>query len=432
MAAGKALWVMLLVVAPLTGYSYAQAVALYAEASRAAVQFPELARGLSPLDGIVVPTLGAVYLGATFLFPFVAIRALGEEKTSGSVKLLLQLPYPTMVLVGAKLLAVMTAWLTLLLPAFIALAHWRSAGGHLAGGETANVVLGHGLYALVVGALALAAAAVTEGGATAAILTIGATLGFWVLDFAAAGGDGPLRKLSSLSLTALLRGFESGIFSLGAVAGALAAAAGLLALAAIGLRPSPSLRSRLVFSAVCVAGTGTAMGLGTGLRVYRDASEDRRNSFAATDEAALRRLVTPLRIEVRLAAEDPRYHDLRRRILSRLERVVPDVEITRLGPGRSALFGDGDDAYGRVEYAYGGGRVSSRSTSEREILPLLFQLAGVARATTTGVADYPGHPHVADSRSAELVLYAGAPLLIVGGWAGARWRQGRLPSVAQR
>ena len=116
MAAGRALWVMLLVVAPLTGYSYAQAVALYAEASRAAAQFPELARGLSPLDGIVVPTLGAVYLGATFLFPFVAIRALGEEKTTGSVKLLVQLPYPTAVLIAAKLLAVMAAWLLLLLP----------------------------------------------------------------------------------------------------------------------------------------------------------------------------------------------------------------------------------------------------------------------------------------------------------------------------
>lgn len=432
MAAGRALWVMLFVVAPLTGYSYTQAVALYAEASRAAAQFPELARGLSPLDGIVVPTLGAVYLGATFLFPFVAIRALGEEKTTGGVKLLVQLPYPTAVLIGAKLLAVMAAWLLLLLPGLAALALWRIGGGPLAWAETANVALGHGLYALVVSGLALAAAAVTEGGASAAILTIGSTLGFWVLDFAAVGGDGPLQMLSSLSLTALLRTFESGLFSLGAAVGAIGAAAGLVALAAVWLRPASSMGSRLALSALCVAGMGVAAAAGSGLRLYRDASQDRRNSFAPSDEAALRKLEKALRIEVRLAAEDPRYHDLQRRILSKLERVVPDIEVTRVGPSRSVLFGDGDDGYGQVEYAYGASRVTSRSTSDREVLPLLFELAGVSRPPTAGVVDYPGHPHVADARSASIWLYAGAPFLIACGWAWARVRQGRLPPGAER
>jgi ABC-2 type transport system permease protein len=62
-------------------------VRLFGEASRTALQFPEMARGMTPLDGILVPTLGAFYLGTTLLFPFVAIRALGQDKESGALKL---------------------------------------------------------------------------------------------------------------------------------------------------------------------------------------------------------------------------------------------------------------------------------------------------------------------------------------------------------
>jgi ABC-type transport system involved in multi-copper enzyme maturation permease subunit len=109
----RAFWVMLLLLSPLVGYSFIQAVALYAEASRSAAQFLELARGLSPFDGIVVPTFGALYLATTFLFPFVAIHAIGAEKQNGGAKLLLQLPYSHPVLILAKLLALFAAWLAM-------------------------------------------------------------------------------------------------------------------------------------------------------------------------------------------------------------------------------------------------------------------------------------------------------------------------------
>ena len=75
---GRALWTMLLLLCPLIGYSFVQAVALYSEASAAALQVPALARGLSPLDGVLVPSLGAWYVGTTLLFPIVAIRVLSQ------------------------------------------------------------------------------------------------------------------------------------------------------------------------------------------------------------------------------------------------------------------------------------------------------------------------------------------------------------------
>ena len=108
MIAGRALWTMLLILCPFIGYSFFQAVALYGEASAAARDAPALASGLSPLDGVLVPTFGAFYLAVTLLFPFVAIRALGREKETGSLRLLVQLPYGVPTLIGAKMVAVAT------------------------------------------------------------------------------------------------------------------------------------------------------------------------------------------------------------------------------------------------------------------------------------------------------------------------------------
>jgi hypothetical protein len=51
---------VILILCPLTGYSLFQVVSLYGEASAAVQQ--SLATGLSPLDGILVPTFGSFYV----------------------------------------------------------------------------------------------------------------------------------------------------------------------------------------------------------------------------------------------------------------------------------------------------------------------------------------------------------------------------------
>ena len=98
---GRALWTMLLLMCPLIGYSFSQAASLYGEASVTGLQSPVLASSLSPLDGVLVPTLGAFYVAVTLLFPFVAIRVLGQEKESGALRLLVQLPYRSSSLIAA-------------------------------------------------------------------------------------------------------------------------------------------------------------------------------------------------------------------------------------------------------------------------------------------------------------------------------------------
>src|SRR5262245_60157322 len=216
---GRALWTMLLILCPLVGYSFFQAVALYGEASAAARDSPALASGLSPLDGVLVPTFGALYVAVTLLFPFVAIRTLGREKESGALRLLVQLPYRVPTLIAAKLTAISTAWFIAALPALSALAIWTLLGGHLHAPETLNLLFGHLLYGLLVGAIALFSAAISESSATAAIVTLAFTIGSWVLDFALAGQPGVLEWVSRLSLTQVLRSFEQGLLSVGLVLG---------------------------------------------------------------------------------------------------------------------------------------------------------------------------------------------------------------------
>src|SRR6202008_1770664 len=89
--ASRAFWLLLLFVGFLVGHSFITAVGLYTEMSGNGGP-AALPQGLTPLDGILVPTWGAYDLAATLLFPFVAIRLIAAEKESGALKLLLQLP----------------------------------------------------------------------------------------------------------------------------------------------------------------------------------------------------------------------------------------------------------------------------------------------------------------------------------------------------
>jgi len=427
-ASGRALWTMLLIMCPIVGVSFFQAMSLYGESSAAAVGSPVLASGLSPLDGILVPTFGAFYVTVTLLFPFVAIRALGREKETGTLRLLLQLPYRLPTLITAKMAAITATWLIALVPAASALVLWRTLGGHLDAVETLNLLLGHLLYGLLIGAVALFAAAIAESAATAAIMTLAVTIGSWIIDFALAGQPGLAEWVSRLSLTQTLRPFEQGLLSFGLVLGTLAAVLGFATLAAIWLHPGVPLRAKLARSLLCAAVTGALLFLAAQARTTIDVTEDRRNSFPAADQRALATLRQPLVITVNLAPEDPRYVDLRRNVLGKLERVVPNVTIRLAGSGHTIVGRSSEESYGEVEYSYGGRSDKSRSTSHREILPLLYGLAGVPVPTPVAGEDYAGYPLVNNAPVALFWFLGALPILIVLAW----WWSCRAPTISPR
>jgi ABC-type transport system involved in multi-copper enzyme maturation permease subunit len=412
---------MLLLVCPLVGYSFVLAVSLYSDASAAALQSPVLATSLSPLDGILVPTFGSFYVAVTLLFPFVAIGALGQEKESGALRLLIQLPYRSSTLILVKFVAVLAAWALVSIPALSSLAAWIFLGGHLAPSEMLNLLFGHLLYGLLVGAIALFAATISESSATAAIIALAATIGSWVLDFTLAGHSGLSAWLAQLSLTQTLHTFEQGLLSAGLVLGITAVICGLAALSSVWLPPGIPMRAKFTHSVPCVLVTVAALGIATQIRKSVDVTEDRRNSFSPADQRLLATLRLPLAVKVNLAPEDPRYVDLQRNVLAKLERAMPNVYV--VVPGARQASRSPDNAYGQIEYVYGDRSDVSRSTSPREILPLLYALAGAQPPVPAAGDEYPGYPLVASADATLLWFFGGLPLLIALAW----WRSRRPP-----
>jgi ABC-2 family transporter len=409
--------VLLFFTGPLVGYSFIQAVSLYGEASRPALVTPQMAAGLNPFDGVIVPTYGSIYLALTLLFPFVAIRMISGDKDSGALHLLLQTPVRPGALLASKVLILFFALFLAELPGFLALLQWRLSGGHIYQPETLCLLFGHFLYGLLVIAISLFAATFSESASTAALFALACTLGSWVLDFAAAGNSW-LVRISGLSLTAALKPFEQGLFSWNVIFGIVIAVAGLLTLTLIWWHPGRPLAVKSIRSAVVVLTCMVLFPVSRFLTPSIDSTEDQRHSFSPAVSAALRKIHEPVRITLYLAPEDPRLMDFDHSILAKLRRVLPRAEIVNREASRAALFKTGEDPnYGLIVYEIGTRRAESRSTSPEEVLPLLWGLAAISPPGLDNEVAYPGFPLVVKSSSrAEFLFYVLWPALCFAGW----------------
>ena len=404
---------LLLVAGPLTGMSFIAAVRAYAEASGGLA----LASALSPLDGLLVPALGAYDLLITFLVPFVAIHLVASEKTSGANLLLLQSPLRLRTQLASKITALFLGWLVCLIPAMLALILWRTYGGHLAFAETANVLLGHTLRYLLTCSIAIAAAALFDGAASAAIAVLSFTIGTWALDFFATGRGGWIAALAQFTPSAMLRKFERGLLPFDALAATLIASLLLLWIAAafLDLRA----RSRAMRVAIAIVIAVAAFFIIPRDRSV-DVSEDRRNSFSPADEQLLKAIDAPVHIRVHLAAEDPRANDYERNVLTKLRRTLRDLRVEYPYAGRTALF-ENDERYGTIVYRIGSKQTESRSTTEEIVLDELETLAGLT-PPERGEGTDPGYPRNASPRGAATLFDVVWPLLIAAGAGLARRR----------
>ena len=403
---------------PLVGYSYIQAISLYGEASKTALVTPQLTGGLDPFDGVIIPTYGAIYLALTLLFPFVAVQTISADRESGALRLLFQTPLRSSALLAAKAAAVQLAWLLVELPGLLVLLIWRLSGGHIFALETLCLLLGHFLYGVIVIAISLFAAAVAESSSSAALLALACTLGSWVLDFAAAGGNSWLAKISGLSLTALLKPFEQGLLVWRVVGGIAVTAAGLFALTLLWWHPGRPLLFKLRGTAAVLVACAALFVPVRQVSASVDLTEDQRHSFSPGVRTALQQFRETLRITVYLAPEDPRMMDFNRSILAKLRRVLPRTEVVNPEADLPGMFRTGEDPnYGLAIYEVGLRRAESHSTSPEEVLPLLWNLAGVPPPAADDPATYPGYPLVVNSSwTAEWIFYALWPGLSFVGW----------------
>ena len=337
----------------------------------------------------------------------------GRRRT---LKLLLQHPFSPTALNGTKLLALLPAAAAWLLPALSAALIWRLFGGAIHFPELLTLFLGHLLYALVIACVALFATAVSGSLAAAAMICLGVTLGNWVLDFAASGND-ILAGLSRISLTAPLRHLESGLLASTDIILFIAWSLLFFLAASALLHPGRPLRQRAVRLLLVAATVPTLGWIAMQHPLYLDATENRRHSFNPAEEQALSQLDGTLKITIHMARDDSRVQDLEQKVLGRLRRTVPHLEIVWADTSGSLFSAPESDNYGLIEYDYKGRHDQSYSTSEHEILPIIHALAG-QKVTPEPVPPYSGHPLVADPGPARGWFYLALPALylVLGCW----------------
>src|SRR5262249_49952278 len=153
---------------------------------------------------------------------------------------------------------------------------------------------------------------------------------------------------------------------------------GFLALTAIWLPPGTFFGRKVSVSALGIGAAGILIGGAAQVATVLDVTPDRRNSFPLTDEQLLGRLGERLFGAVHMTPSDPRVVDLDRKVLARLKRAMPRVTVWVADAGQASPLGTGGEAdYGEIVLTYHGRSATTRSTGAGEILPMLYELAGV-------------------------------------------------------
>jgi hypothetical protein len=377
---------------------------------------------LSPLIGVWAPTFSACELAAVFLLPFVAIRLVGGDRQRGALKLEMQQPMSALARIAAKALVLVAGWLAAMLPALIAIAFWKSYGGSIYAPELVTLTIGHVLNAGLTIALAAAMASLAEHPSTAAILTLGVTVGTWILNFIAAVQGGWWERAAGYTPAEMVAEFQHGLLKLDTVLIALVLILTGLGIAALwmqlGVRVSRRVYESVGIGVLAAASIVACMFVTTSW----DTSEGRSNSFSEADEQALRQIHTPLRIEVHLAQEDPRRADLEHRALSKLRRILPKLEVRYVSATSIGLFEQTNAGYGEIWYDLGGRRTMSRVTTGEGVLEAIFSLTGEeARKESAGSgesaeATFRGHPLVAATgKGAAIFFYLLWPVVVIFG-----------------
>ena len=416
---------MLLLVGPLVGVSFISAVRTYAEASGLNGTAAGVGEAFSPLVGIWAPTFSACELAAAFLLPFVAIRQVAGDRQSGALKIELQQRLPAFARFSAKALVLVGGWLIASGAPLLAIVLWRSYGGSVYLPELMTVLLGHFLNAGLTVALAAATASLTEHPSTAAILTLGVTVGTWIVNFIAAVQGGIWERAAGYTPTAMVSEFQHGLVRLDVVLIAATLILSGLALGAIWSRLGVAVARRLRESVGLAALAAAAALSFTLVNTSWDTSENRGNSFSEADERALEGIRAPLAIEAHLAPEDPRRFDLEHRALSKLRRVMPKVQVRYVSSTSIGMFEQTAPHYGEIWYDLGGRRAVSRMTTAEGVLETVYSLAGVVPPVENG----RGVPRASARGSAE-----GRGDSVLWHLAGARRRRrtGRSGEVTMR
>jgi hypothetical protein len=413
LVASRAWWVLLLLMGPLVGMSFIGSVRTYAEVSGLNGGSAGVGEALSPLIGVWAPTFSACELAAVFLLPFVAIRLVAGDRESGALKLELQQGMNSFTRMAAKAIVLLTGWLVAMLPPLSAILLWKHYGGSTYSPELITIIVGHILNAGLTIALAAALASMTEHHSTAAILTLSATIGTWVISFLGSVQGGWWERAAGYTPAAMVSEFQHGLVQLDVVLIALVLIFLGLSLAAIWMRLGISLTRRAYESAAVATLSIGVIFACTSLTPNWDTSESHGNSFPEADQRALQQIHGPLTIEVHLAPEDPRRLDLENLALSKLRRMLPKMQVRYVSATSIGLFEQTSSGYGEIWYDLAGRKTMTRATTAEAVLEAIYSLAAIPPPVETDESVFRGHPLAVTPSGAGLVFYALWPCLFL-------------------
>ena len=419
--ASPAWWVLCALTGPLVGLSFIEGVRAFSEVSAGAGEGCGVA--CAPLIGIWGPTFGAYEISAAFLLPFVAIRMLAGDRQSGALIIEMQRPVADFTRIAAKALVLLFGWMLTGVAALVALALWKSYGGHAYPAEIAVVALGHLLNGALTIALGLAVASATTHPSTAAIITLAITIGTWIVNFAAAIQGGIWTSLAAYTPTAMVATFQHALLQINVVSIALIIIIAAVAVASIGLQIGRPAANRAIRACAVVGTTVVLVIAASAIPGSADASEGRLNSFGEAEQEALEKLPSQLTIDVHLSPQDPRRRQFERGPLAKLRRTVPDLKVSYTARTSSGLYEQTDAGYGEIRYEFAGRSTSTRVITDEGALESIFDVAQIETSPDDD-PPYMGHPFVGHASSGAIVFYGIWPALVVG----AALRKARRPS----
>lgn len=420
LVASRSWWFLLLAMGPLVGMSFIGSVATYAEVSGLNGGSAGVGEALAPLIGVWAPTFSACELVAVFLLPFVAIRLIAGDRESGALKLELQQNISSSLRILAKAMVLVAGWMVAMLPPLSAVLLWKSYGGSIYVPELVTLVLGHLLNAGLTIGLAAAMAALAEHHATAAILTLGVTVGTWILSFVGSIQGGFWERAAGYTPAAMVAEFQHGLIRSDVVAIAVIFTIAGLSLAGTWMRLGVRVKRRVYESLAIGACAACAIAGSSFIHPSWDASENRANSFPEADEKLLEQIHSPLVIEVHLAAEDPRRVDLEAHALSKLRRILPKLEVRYVAATSIGLFEQANAGYGEIRYELAGKKTMSRSTTAEGVLESIYFVAGIKPPVESDEDVFRGHPLSRPPKGAGILFYLLWPVVFLTGAILAR------------
>ena len=122
-----------------------------------------------------------------------------------------------------------------------------------------------------------------------------------------------------------------------------------------------------------------------------------------------------------LAAARDRQIELERQALSKLRRIMPNLEVHYVSATSIGLFEQTNAGYGEIWYELGGRRTMSRVTTEEGVLEAIYSLAGNDVPKSPGAPSesaepvFRGHPLATPARGAGIFFYVLWPVVVIFG-----------------